>query len=85
MTMFLSLQPKCAEYFPNTDGGDIMRVYGQCEVIQERREVRPEWIMSVLTLKHLQVTTQGTRPCFETLFKKHSNRIISYYDAYKNR
>ncbi|KAI0208500.1 Tyrosine-protein phosphatase non-receptor type 7 [Lamellibrachia satsuma] len=51
---------KCAEYWPNTDGGDVVRIYGDYEITQQRRQVKTEWIMSVITLRDMK-----TNQCHE--------------------
>ncbi|KAK2182380.1 hypothetical protein NP493_355g02003 [Ridgeia piscesae] len=53
---------KCAEYWPNTDGGDVVRIHGDFEITQQRRQVKTEWIMSMITLRYLK-----TNQCHEIL------------------
>ncbi|ELT93027.1 hypothetical protein CAPTEDRAFT_180338 [Capitella teleta] len=47
-------QLRCSVYWPNTESGDIVRVYGDFQVTQVKREVKDEWIMSTLELRDLQ-------------------------------
>ncbi len=54
--MLLSpLQQKCAEYWPNTDRTDTLRIYGDYEVLQRKREIKHECMISTLLLKNMEV------------------------------
>ncbi len=59
VTLSFCPQSKCAEYWPNTAGADKVRIYGDYEVILQRREVTRTWVQSTMTLKHLDVSVWG--------------------------
>ncbi|XP_013413978.1 uncharacterized protein LOC106176231 isoform X2 [Lingula anatina] len=46
--------PKCFPYWPNTDGVDTMRLYGDYEVMLKKKEIFQEYTISVLSLKDVE-------------------------------
>ncbi|XP_064608836.1 mucin-2-like [Liolophura sinensis] len=44
---------KCAEYWPDTEGVDTKRLYGDYQVELKKKEIRPEYIISTLVLKYM--------------------------------
>ncbi|XP_074651513.1 uncharacterized protein LOC141906180 isoform X2 [Tubulanus polymorphus] len=45
---------RCEEYWPNTNGVDLVRSYGAFQITQKSREVYQEYIVSTLSVKDLE-------------------------------
>lgn len=56
--MFISLQPRDPSYVPDTEGVNGRVRYGDIVLVLKKKEVRQEYIMSLLEVKDIEVRTQ---------------------------
>lgn len=56
--MFISLQPRDPSYVPDTEGVNGRVRYGDLVLVLKKKEVRQEYIMSLLEVKDIEVRTQ---------------------------
>ena len=72
------LQSKCVEYWPNTEGSDIVRIYGDYHVQLQRRDVTSYWIRSALLLKNMEVRLFPFPFTVAVLFGENREGYISF-------
>lgn len=56
--MFISLKPRDPSYVPDTEGVNGRVRYGDLVLVLKKKEVRQEYIMSLLEVKDIEVRTQ---------------------------
>lgn len=54
-SMFISLQPRDPSYVPDTEGVNGRVRYGDIVLVLKKKEVRQEYIMSLLEVKDIEV------------------------------